>query len=664
MSSTSAGGQSSPAELVKPIRYVPPIPDPEAHRALRAALKKQGISDRAAGAISTIWTDPVAVLAQVENPQRRRIPGAYLRIVSGQVYTARLAPDPYNPRNADRIQFALAQPVGAPPATLALAAEEGVGEMGIRVLSRETLAEQLDWAIDTTRSRNSPHPNIEEQGIMDPPIGVATTVFYEDGTTPTTHIFVREGSSRTSHALYYMGLSTEEVLFDLPRAAAPMQSHITKINSYADKPAEEITGSEKAAVRCATTDFELIIGVDPDIPGSVDLSQAIKARVAQDHLNPKKQWTNEARHASLAEECLITAHAAQVVSADEMEWLGGRLTRTEASARKLLPYGDDRAVRTVYLFTTNEPKTHNAIRQPIALILTDDQDGPAQRRRVKVTGNTKLPLAIELIARELHGAVSDTRVADFRKTLKDALPRDLSTRPWRPTKRTPQSLFEAATEELANGEIGPAGTELWVRAAYVLAKYGMISGPRHDTGPGGDRRTPAIVMETLLESDAGLQHLRQVLEDDREGRKPRQVDSQGQPRKNAAGEDLLIDNAFLRETLAPKEGEPPAPLPPEEEVSKRFKHATATVKTHLRNLESSMRDLEAITAPDGTPLIEKEGRNVAVLLRNNLRNMIDDAERWWEAALEAQAGIDGAVSATEKFDEPVIDEEPGNGEAA
>ncbi|MGY0463020.1 hypothetical protein ACW14Y_22650 [Kitasatospora sp. cg17-2] len=644
-------------ELSKPLRRVPSIPDPALHKDLRAALKARGMADRVAGAISTIWTDPASVLPQVANPQRRRIPGAYLLVVSGSVYTSRLVPDPLNPRNADHVQFALAQAAGASPATLGPAVQEGEGELAIHVESREALAEQVDWAIETTRTRNSPVPDIADQGIMDPPIGVATTVYY-DGTdeSPTTHIIVREGSSRTSHGLYNVGVSADDVLFGLPRSASPMQAHIDKINGFISKAAEDVLPIEKAAIRCAVTDFELIIGVVPDVVGAVDLSQAIKARVAQDHLNTKEPWTDAAKHTALAEECLISARAAGVITSDaEADWLGGRLTPKEAEASKIEPYRDDRAARAVHLFTTSDPHIHNAVRQPIALVLTNEPTG--SRKRTRVTTKTKLPLAVELIAREKRGAASEGELDKFRKALADALPGDLQKVSWKPTRRTPEALYQAAVREVEEAQdVRPAVAELWVRAAYVLAKHGVIGSARHDVGAGGDRRSASAVMEALADTEQGLLHLRQAVEDDRAGLAPRQVDAQGQPRKNGAGEDLAIDNTFLRTKLAPVGGQAPLPLPgPEAAVHEHYKRAVQATKDALRNLDSEMRNLAGLVDEDGEPLIEREGKAHARLLKDKLQQLAAEAQDWWEKAVEAQ----GSPAASAK-----TDDEGGEDEAA
>ncbi|MEG8277098.1 hypothetical protein [Streptomyces sp. AHA2] len=625
-------------ELPKPIRRVPDIPDSVLHKNLRAALKKHGMSDQAAGAISTIWTNPAAVLPQVENPQRRRIPGADLLVVSGQVYTARLAPDPLNPRNADQINFPLAGSAGAPPATLTPAAEAGVGEMSVRVASRAALVAQLTWAMETTRNQNLPNPSIADQGIMDPPIGVATTVSYDaEGENPTAHIFVREGSTRTSHGLYWLGVNADEVLFQLPRGAAAMQTHIDKINSYADKPKNKIDETEKSAVRCAVTDFELIIGVVPDTPGTVDLAQAIKARVAQDHLNPKTPWSDPAKYTTLAEECLLAARAAAVVPSDvEADWLAGRLTQEEAEQNKIPAFLDDRAARIVHLFTTREPKIHDAVRKPIALVLAEGEllNG---RRRKNVTLRTKLPLGVEMIAREQRGKASEPDLAAFRKTLESALPPHLSqANAWKPTRRTPEALFEAALKELENGEAGgPAGTELWVRAAYVLVKHKAISGPRHDIGAGSDRRPPADIMQELLETKRGLHHLRQAVEDDRAGLRPRQVDPQGHPEASAAGADIYVNNKFLREDLAPKDKEEQEPLDEEAALEAKYQRWLKDTQGALRLLADAMRNLGGVKDENGVALIEQRGRAQARLLRDQLKNMLGTAEDWWEAAVDA-----------------------------
>ncbi|MFF3445443.1 hypothetical protein [Streptosporangium sp. NPDC002721] len=647
----------SPDTLTKPIRLVPPIPDSADHRALRAALKKHGMSDHAAGAISTIWTNPKAVLPQVSNPQRRRIPGAYQLVISGEVYTARLVPDPYNPRNADQVEFALAETEDAPPAALATATEHGVGEMAVQVASPEVLTRQLAWAVQTTRNRNTPNPSIAEQGIMDPPIGVATTFFFEDNqAAPMTFPVVREGSSRVSHGHWHLNVGADEVLYQLPRGASGMESHIARLNGYADKPADEIEPTEQAAVRCAVTEFELIIGVEPDVPGAVDLSLAIKARVAQDHLNPKTRWSTESKNTSLAEECLLSVRKAGVIGSDEEKWLGGHLTRDEASQLKIPPYGDDRAAWVIHMFTTNEKATHDAIRAPIALVLTGDEDAPARRRAVRVEGNTKLPLGIEVIARELHGAplFPEPKVTQFRKLLKEALPRNLSTRgPWKRTKRTPQALFEAASKELADGlPGGPAGTELWVRAAYVLCKHGMITGPRHDQGPESDRRPAGEVLEALLKTEAGLRHLRQILEDDRVGLRPRRVNEQGQPLKTATGADAVISNDFLRDKLAPKDGVVEDPISPEAGAHKRFKVAMENVQKSIRQLEDSMRNLAGIRVPgDEIPLVEQTGKPDILLLREDLKRMEGTADAWLIAVMEAQGGNLGYEEEEDLFDE-------------
>ncbi|GAA4310223.1 hypothetical protein BJY14_003586 [Actinomadura luteofluorescens] len=639
------------ARLTRPLRRLPELASPAAYRQLRAAFKKHEMSDAAASALSTIWVDPEAVVPQVAHPQRRRVPGGYLLVITGRVWSGRITPDTENPRNADHVQFAIAETLGISPVGLPSARVHGVGEMAIRAKSRTALGEQLEWTVETTRSRNEPHPSIAEQGIMDPPIGVATTVIYEDpDEAPTTHVFVREGSSRVSHAHYHLGLTAEDALFGLPRNAAAMQQHVDEINGFAGKDAAEIEESEKAAIRCAITEFELVIGVEEDAPDSTDLAEAIKARVAQDHLNPKKKWTESSRLTSLAEECLGALRKAGAIRSDaEADWLGGRLTRAEAIAHKIPAHGDHRAARLVHLFTTNDPQAHNAIRNPIALVLLDEADGSAKRNR-QVRGNTKLPLGVELVVRELLGVAPDRAVAGFRKTFIDALPTNLSTRTWKPSRRSPEALYAAAAQELAEDQVGgSAGTELWVRAAYVLAKHNKIGGGRHDMGDGGDRRTSRELMEDLLGLDLGLRQLRQAVEDDRDGRAPRLIDAQGLPRQDATGEEIPITNERLRVKIAPKDTSNTGPS--NGDAQTRFRHKVKVMRDSLRNMESSMRDVEGIVDSGGDRLIETTGREAALLMSKQLYKLFERANAWYGAAFDGQTN-------------PFADDEPENQDPA
>ncbi|XIG77419.1 hypothetical protein C1N81_31950 [Streptomyces sp. SGAir0957] len=437
-----------------------------------------------------------------------------------------------------------------------------------------------------------------------------------------------------------------------------MQSHIANMNGYLEQPGDDIKGSQQAAVRCAVTDFELIIDVQPDSAGAVDLAQAIKARVAQDHLNTKKEWSPASKNTALAEECLRSAYALGVLSSEaEAAWLGGYLTSEDAAADGISAYGDNRAAHTVYLFTTRQDaKIYQAIRQPIALVLSEE--AAAGRKQVKVTSRAKLPLAVELIARELRGAVSESKLADFRKALPEALPADLNKRVWKPTKRTADQLYRAALQEFADGEAGgPAGSELWIRAAYVLTKHGKISGGRHDKGSVSDRRTPADVIADLLEVEAGLLQLRQIVEDDRAGLKPRQVDGQGQLRKNAVGEDLEIDNASLRK-ITSKDGSPPD-VAPGQAARDRYRRDVKATRLAIRALENCMLDLGDDTDEEGRLFIETEGRHYALLLHNQLRVLQDKAFDWLGVEAEtdgAQSGVDGMEDS-----DPAAD---GDGEAA
>ena len=47
-------------------------------------------------------------------------------------------------------------------------------------------------------------------------------------------------------------------------------------------------------------------------------------------------------------------------------------------------------------------------------------------------------------------------------------------------------------------------------------------------------------MDALADTKPGLLHMRQIIEDDRAGLSPRQVDDNGEPRKDGEGEDMRV----------------------------------------------------------------------------------------------------------------------------
>lgn len=620
-------------EMPRPLRKLPGLADPSVVKDLRAAAKKHlGMTDRAAGAMSTMWVHPEHVLPQIQEPRQMRVPGGTLLYVEGQAWTPRLLPDPGNPRNAAGYTYRLAD-AGSQLSDHAIPVhvEARTAELVATASSREALANAAEVAMAKTRASNSPYPPISEQGIMDSPFGVMTEVSFSNGDPSVVVPFVREGSTRVSHAHEVCRLDVEDPLYRMPSASRHLRDFIDGINALVTKPAAALTDAERGEVRCATSPFMLIVGIQEDVPGTLDLASAIKVKVAQEHLNTKMDWSVAAQNSVMADDCLASAFDAGGIIADidELEWLLGQRTRTEAAASGYGQHADDRFTRVVWLFTTDTQQVHDAIRRPIAFVLAK-QPG---RKHVAVKKTTKIPLAAELTAREFRGAPGfpETGVDRITKVIINGA--DLAGRVvWKATDRSLNALAKAAAREVETGSSpGPAGVELAMRALYYAAVHDTFRVPRNDRGPNSDRRSVADLLENMLMSKVGVGQLADIVKAGRRGQAAVLRDDSGEPVPAGDGEPVVLTNDTLRYTLFPKagsraggDGEDP------------FLTAQREVAELLKDFRRAVKGLELVSDDDGAAIVAHQG--LAPAMVKEWRRILDEArdkfDDWYELGVE------------------------------
>ncbi|TQS43726.1 hypothetical protein [Cryptosporangium phraense] len=621
-------------EMPKPLRRLPELPEPGKIRAVRAAARKHlGMGDRAAGAMSTIWVRPDDVLPQIEQPRRMRIPGGDLLYVEGLVWIPRLMADPFNPRNAADHRY----PVSGGGASslehdIAGSITAGRAELAMTAPSRDALLNALSKGMAKTRVANTPYPPIGDQGIMDAPFGVMTVFGFEDGTPDVAVPGVREGSSRVTHAQAMHELEPEDTVLRMPSGSKAMTDFIAEINSIVDKPAAELTENDKARVRCATTNFILIVGFDPDVDGSIDLAEAVKTKVAQEHLNIKADWSLPARHSVMADDCLRSAFGESLLtSGQEYDWLRGLMTADTASAAGVSKDADDRTTRLLYLFTTDEPKVHAAIRRPIAFVLSRDNT-----RKVQVKKTTKVPYAVELVSREFRGrpGYENSTVDRMVKVVENGA-KITGLSPWTMTSRSLNALEKAALAELHSaGKPGASCTELAVRALYYIAVHDVLRVPRNDQGATSDRRTVAEVLEAMLDTPRGIAQLALIVRDGRRGQRPFLRDEAGEPVMDATGTDpVTLQNHTMRYDLYPKGQASEAP-----QGQDPFLAAQIRLKDAVNALEITANDLEAVKDDEGNKLVEQQGLPTqAKAWRKQLRDVAERLSDWYEVGVEYRA---------------------------
>ncbi|MEV8615649.1 hypothetical protein AB0383_48485 [Amycolatopsis sp. NPDC051373] len=604
-------------QMLRPVRTLPDLPDPKLIRLVRREARRHlGMSELGAEAMSSMWVNPEEILPQISSPQRMRITGGELRYIKALVWMSRLVPDPANPRNASSHPYLLAMRAGAEN-------EDGnkvkieferasaprpmsPAELQADAASEADLISQLDDAMEKTRSANQLYPPIGEQGIMDAPFGIMTQFNFHDDSNPIVVPVVREGSSRTSHALKHLGLTAEDVLFKMPGSPKAPRQLIDAVNAIVQAPAETVTADELAMARVATVEFILIVGFDPDEGDSPDLGAAVKAKVAQEHINTKTHWRPSDRDSTMADDCLASALSAGVITLDEHRWLSGDMSREEAEELHYSNYLEDRFVRLTYLFATSERKIHRAIRKPIAFVIARD----TVRDGVQVRRTSKLPLAVEVTVREFRFGdpslkIPVDRLAKVLVSGANIAGKQLS----KPGQGDLDELEQAALAELDDregGDPGPAGIELALRALYYGAYHDAFRVQRNDQGANSDRRPVNQVLQDMLSVKRGILQLVQIIEDGRKGERPAVVNDHGIVQFGTDGQPAPLKNSDIRYKFFPKgvggDGDDPDP----------FTAALKALKKSLKNLRGDFEILEKVekrrVLSEGLP--PKEGKNL------------------------------------------------------
>jgi hypothetical protein len=639
--------------LPRPLRRLPSLPDRELIRELRAKAKKLGMSDRVAGAMSTLFVHPDQVLPQLDNLRSMRIPGGDLLYIEGLAWVPRLMADFSNPRNAADYTYAAATGVADKKREVFTSEVTArTAEIGIKVSGRDELEAALKRAMERTRANNKLlYPDISEQGIMDAPFGVMADIEFDDGTPPIAVPRVREGTTRTSYAQHVLGCTPEDTLFRTPSSAKPMKDFIDEINQIVAKPAKDITPEEEGRVRCATTNFILIVGFAPDEPdGTIDLEDAIKVKVAQEHLNVKEDWSDNAQHSVLADDCLAAVFEAGLLrDQTEYEWLGGMLPSADPAVDELAEHPDDRFTRLMWLFTAKNREIHDAIRRPIAFVLKKEKrrDDRASSR-VQVRGTTKIPFAVELTAREFRGTPKfpDNKALDqVIKVLTDGGQIAMAST-WKPTNRSLSVLTRAALKEAETGEPSPASTELAVRALYYVALHDVLKVPRNDRGIGSDRRKVGDVLKAMTESPYGVQQLVSIVKDGRAGRQPRLREADGTVTPNGEKRDTYLSNLQLRYELFPRDGRRDPnqdDVDPFMDAQRAIQHALGDLRDGIAALESVRETVDEDDKDAGKFLIDVEG--LPRVTARTWLGILNAAERKIQGWF--MTGVEYAATATE-----------------
>ncbi|WP_336921490.1 hypothetical protein [Aquipuribacter sp. SD81] len=591
-----------------------------------------------AAAVARAVVRPEVAQANLSSPTSYRVPGAELLVIRVEVYTNRVITDATNPRILNHILFpaavapgnqrALFEPLEPP-----ISREN---DFSIVVKSLEQLIWQLDTTVQATIKQNVPRPPLIEQGIMEPPLAVPASIEQADGKVLAGTVLIREGSTRVSHAQHILGLTSRDVLVRYSEEQE-QASLIAELNTIAQSSASSISLNDAGRVRVVTMPVDLVIGVQPDAGASTTLGEAVAAKVAQDHLNHKKQWDESAKDVHLGESCLIALRDESLLSDEMYHWLTGRMaagTKVDGQA----VHEDDRWTELIWLFTTRKRPQSTVIKRPIATVLEREEGRRSVRNRTD-----KVPLAVALAMRSRRGAITESAVERESRVLEGAVFSAVFEVTWVPTSTSLDDLAARAIDAAGSRSPSAAGVELAVRAMWYLARHGQLSMPRNDLGPGGDRRTPGELVTGMLASKQGIQQLLRTIQDGRAGEKAGYVvDEAGRVDISGIGSPVALRDDLIRTQLVPRSG-PPAPLarnPREEFMDSiaaltRQLHSVVAADDHLRGIDDGhsrpMHEVEGIPSAQAADLLE---------LIDNLRTHVAQYEINWRVAeaIRSQGG--------------------------
>lgn len=594
-------GQDVTYEEPRRLRLVPDLPDGRSRRALTAALERHGLTPESAVGVARAVVNPDVVRALLDNPTTYRVPGAELLVVRAEVYTSRVIADATNPRILNAIPF---------PAALNSTSAQGTftpldppvsrpNDFSIVVESLEQLIWQLGAAMRATVIDNIPRPPLSEQGVMEPPLAVPARIEDEAGTGLSGTVLVREGSTRVSHAQEILGVNARDVVLRY-RDDREQTALIAELNTIARSPKSTIAADQAARVRLATMPMDIVIGVLPDDGGDTTLGEAVSAKVAQDHLNHKKQWDEAAKDVHLGESCLIALHSEVLLTDEAYGWLSGRLPADQHDVDGRSTFEDDRWAELAWLFTTKKNPESGVVRRAIANVR--EQDGARTQVRFR---RDRVPLAVALAMRARRGAVNATAVERESKVLEASVPTTAWDLDWSPTNTSIRDLVDAAIEEAETRTPSVAGVELAVRASWYLAKNGQLRMPRNDLGAGADRRNPEELIVGMLASVRGIRQLGQVIEDGRAAEAASLVgDDQGTVVPSGTGAPVRLTNERIRNEIVPQAG---PPVPPPRNPREEFLDAVANLARQLHATTAADDQLRQIDDGHSTPMHEAEG---------------------------------------------------------
>lgn len=587
-------GRSSEDETLSDSDVVPPraiksataFATAAAQTKLQIALEEVGYGPEAAASIARAVENPSLMIEQLRAPVTLGVHGGTLTYVVTRVRNGAVLPLPTNPRVSGRIRYPAGGAGSGGIEPLEVSGDpSGAAALITRAQSPNALRIDMRAVLDEVTATNDLSASIRDQGVLLPVTVVPVTFEFGDGSAPRHAACTVDGSSRTSAALKTWRLTPEAVLFELSNSVA-LQARTKATTELLRKDVQDLSDDDKAALRNMTIPASIIIGWSAE-DESLSFSDLIDAYLGLIHVEPPTPWSEAASQDSRADAVLDELERTGRIGSNEKRYLAGLMSPQEAEESGFDPSLDGRAAAIFYALDRrwNANAVNRGLRR-IGMKHVDRSD--------------RLEVATELAMRPYRANVVEMARRNPRQALPQALQRlKPDNDSWKPSLDAPEVLLARALEEGASG--GPASRELAVRAAFWLTRYSSLQ---------KSSRTDARFADELLRDIAakprGKQQFYQAVVDGRGATIPRQVREDGNVATSATGEELSVEDRWLRKTFEPQEApieeDADEDFEPNDELRSRYYAIRDDAGTLTTKIEA-LREVEQ----DGKPLVEAVG---------------------------------------------------------
>jgi hypothetical protein len=583
---------------------------------LTAALLRQGLTESAARALSRSAVRPDDMRRRLADPAELRVQGGTLLIAETRLWSAFVLPHPANPREYGHRHY----PLGRSAAVGRMMAEPGSApsapaELELHVDTPAVICQRLDNAKARLVRDNPLAEDIAVEGVLQPLTVVPLTVRHRDGHPPATLLVAADGSSRVSavHDLLGQTPSRNAYAYDERTARGEIGRWLRLVRSQGWQGLSE---AERRGVRALTVPARVVVGFRANDHEQQAFHTAVRNFIGLTHIRPPRPYgpavENEAKADAVLDSLAEPTRGGHThLPEAEKHWFAGTITEEEARSKGLSGHRDVRAAEIVRALLGGGLGTARRVNDGIRSLTAKQR--PKREERVDI--------AVELILRPVRTERDDDAkfVRPRRAVLQRAyrlpeiedLPGDVPLEGAGGSPRTLEGLRDAALEEVGQGlgdcgRLGPAQTELAVKAAYHMAMAEPMALQREVFGGSDeeDDRGAATVLRAMLSRRRGVLQAYEVVRAARLNDRLREVDENGRPTRTAEGEVRELTDALVRHTYSGV----PVPL---EKALTGFRAAAehwAAVTGSAEALRRSVTAMAAVPMEEGGPsLVGRDG---------------------------------------------------------